>query len=150
MIYPAVTPLLPHTVMHIYWHRVRTYWCLLVTEPAMWACSPESRLCPGLHQKECNQQVEDDSPPLLGSGERPTLQSWVQLWGPQHKRDMDLLEQDQRRATEMLEHFSWEDRLKELCLFSIEKRRLQEDLTAASSAKGGLQELWRGTFHKGL
>ena len=68
----------------------------------------------------------------------------IQIWNPQYRRDVYLLEYIQKRTTKMIqgmEHLSSEDRLRELGLFSLEKRMFQGDLIAA------LQHL-KGNYRK--
>ncbi|KFV53866.1 hypothetical protein N328_11072, partial [Gavia stellata] len=81
---------------------------------------------------------------------RPQLEYCIQLWGPQHKKHVDLLERVQRRTTKMirgLEHLSYEDRLRELGLFSLKKRRLWGDLVAAFQyLKGVYEKAGEGLF----
>ena len=98
----------------------------------MCPCSPESQPFPGLHQKKCGQQVEGSGPAsLLCTGEA-SLEVLSRC--PQYRRDVDLLECIQRRATKMMEgmeHLPSEDRLRELGPFILEKERFWGYLKAA-------------------
>jgi hypothetical protein len=80
---------------------------------------------------------------------RPHLEYCIQAWRPYLRKDIDLLEGVQHRATKIIEGFaqlSYEQRLCQLNLTTLETRRLRGDLIEVYKLVHGLEDISADKF----
>jgi len=74
---------------------------------------------------------------------RPHLEYCIQIWSPQYRRDMDLLERIQRKATKMthgMEHLSHVDRLRAGAVQPGEEKVPRRPESGLPASKGGCKK----------
>ena len=87
--------------------------------------------------------------PLYKTIVRPHLEYCIQAWRPYRKKDIDMLERVHRRATKMipkLRNISYEMRLKECGLTTLETRRLRGDQIEVFKILNGYENIDRNIF----
>jgi len=85
----------------------------------------------GMIKRNINFKSKNIMVKLYKSLVRPQLEYCVQAWSPYLRKDIDILERVQRRATKLIEgysDYSYSERLKRTGLISLEKRRVRGDL----------------------
>ncbi|RMC19240.1 hypothetical protein DUI87_03846 [Hirundo rustica rustica] len=101
-----------------------------MTEP--WALTAQiAKRVLGCIQRSVGSTVRQGTLPLCSALLKFYLEHCIQLWGPQKRKDMKRVQMKAIKTVRGMEHLSCEERLRELGLFSLEKRRLWDYLITA-------------------
>jgi len=103
----------------------------------------------GMVKRHFTQMDKEDFMVIYKAYIRPHLEYCVQAWSPHFIKDIDCLEQIQRRATKLvkgLKKWTYEDRLKHLGLQSLKKWRLCGDLIEVYKILNGKERVDTAKF----
>ena len=91
--------------------------------------------------------------PIYKAIVRPHLEYCIQAWRPHLRKDIDLIEKVQRRATKLIPEFrglAYEDRLKRCKLTTLETRRSRGDMIEVFKILKGFENIDSGRFFSKL
>ena len=115
----------------------------------MWNCSSEGKPNYWINQAKYSVQGKELIILLYKTIVRPHLEYCIQTWRPYRKKDIDILDRVQRRATKMIQklrNISYEMRLKECGLTTLETRRLRGDQIEVDKILNGYTNIDRIFF----